>query len=159
MKVCRNCNQTNPVEAMFCRQCATPLDSVQPNQQQSPNPQYANPQYANPPQFNQQQWNQPNYGNQGVQQNFAKPSGGASSRATQSAILAVVALLCCGFLTGIPAAIMGWLEIQAIKEGKSSPDGMMMAQVGLWLGIGGTIINAIINFIGVLILMAGGGGY
>lgn len=148
MKVCRNCNQTNPPEAMFCRQCASPLDAGQPNQQQ----------YANPPQYNQQQYNQPNYGNQGVQQNFASASGGASSRATQSAILAVVALLCCGFITGIPAAILGWLEIQAIKEGKSSPEGMMMAQIGLWLGIGGTIINAIGGFI-LLILMSAGGRY
>lgn len=136
---------------MFCRQCASPLDAGQPNQQQ-----YANPQQQS---GNQQQWNQPNFGNQGVQQNFARPTGGASSRATQSAILAVVALLCCGFLTGIPAAILGWLEIQAIKEGKSSPDGMMMAQIGLWLGIGGTIINAIINFIFMLMMMAGGRGY
>ena len=148
MKVCSNCKQTNPLEAMFCRQCASPLDAGQPNQQQ-----YANPE--------QQFGNQPNFGNQRVQQNFAATSGGANSRATQSAILAVVALFCCGFLTGIPAAIMGWLEIQAIKEGKSSPEGMMMAQIGLWLGIGGTIINAIVSIIfGFFFLLAGsGGGY
>lgn len=148
MKVCQNCKQTNPPEAMFCRQCASPLGAAQPNQQQ----------YAPPPQFNQQQqWNQPNYGNQGMQQpqNFVGATGGASSRATTSAILAVVALLCCGFLTGIPAAVMGWLEIQAIKEGKSSPQGMMMAQIGLWLGIAGTIINAVVNFIALILMSAG----
>lgn len=156
MKVCQTCNQTNPVEAMYCRQCASPLDASQPRPQQ---------QYANPPQFNtspfnqqQQQWNNPPQYVQTPQQ-FSQATGGASSRATQSAILAVVGLLCCGFITGIPAAIMGWLEIQAIKEGKSSSEGMMMAQVGLWLGIGGTIINAVVGFIGMLILMAGGGGY
>lgn len=151
MKVCQNCKQTNPIEAMFCRQCASPLTGGQAQQQQ----QYANPQN----QFGQQQqWNQ---GNQNVQQqNFGQNvGGGASSRATTSAILAVVGLLCCGFITGIPAAILGWLEISAIKEGKSSPAGMTMAQIGLWLGIAGTVINAIISFILLILSAAGGGGY
>ncbi len=140
MKVCANCNQTNPTDAMFCRQCASPLGGGQ-----APQPQYANPQ----PQFG----NQPNFGNQPMQPNFANTSGGATQRAMAAAGLAVAALLCCGFFTGIPAAILGWLEISAIKEGKASAEGMMMAQVGLWLGIGGTIINAIATLI-LLVLMS-----
>ncbi|MEK7724061.1 MAG: hypothetical protein AAB336_06930 [Acidobacteriota bacterium] len=155
MKLCRNCNQTNPSEALFCRQCASPLDSEQqPNQQQ----------YAPPPQQQQfggqQQWNQPNFGNQGMQQNVASAGGGASSRAMLAAGLAAVSLVCgCGFLTGIPAAILGWLELSAIKEGKASVEGMLMAQIGLWGGIAGGIIGTVLNLIGLLILMAGGGGY
>lgn len=150
-KFCQNCNQVNPAEAAFCRQCASPLNAAQPQQQHG----------TPPPQFgNQQQWGQPNYGTPQMQ-NFAQAGGGASSRATAAAGLAVAALFCCGFLTGIPAAIMGWLEIQAIKEGKSSPAGMTMAQVGLWLGIIGTVINAVANIIGVLFLglLNTGGGY
>lgn len=91
--------------------------------------------------------------------NFPPNGGGNSNRAMLAAGLAVAGLFCCGFLTGIPAAIMGWLELQAINEGKSSPDGKMMAQVGLWLGIAGTIINAIANIFIFILLSLGGGGY
>ena len=144
-KICRNCNQPNPPEAMYCRQCASQLDG-QPQQQ-----------YTNQPPSGNQQWNQPNFGNQQMQNQI--PAGANSNRAMISAGLAVLGLLCCGFLTGIPAAILGWLEINAIKEGKAPPSGMMMAQVGLWLGIAGSIINAIINFILFVMLSFGGGGY
>lgn len=149
-KTCRNCNQVNPPEAMFCRQCASPLDASQPQQQYAPPP----PQYQN-----QQQWGQQNVGNQGMQQNFSQTGAPKSNRAMISAILAVAGLFCCGFLTGIPAAIMGWLEIQAIKEGKSTPDNMMMAQIGLWLGIAGTVINAVVNIIAFILMSLGGRGY
>ncbi len=151
MKVCQNCKQTNPIEAMFCRQCASPLGGGQAQQQQQ---QYGNAQQQV---GQQQQWNQANYGGVQQQNSGTNTGGGASSRATISAVLAVIGLLCC-FFAGIPAAILGWLEIQAIKEGKSSAAGMTMAQIGLWLGIAGTIINAILYFIGLIITSIGGGG-
>lgn len=144
MKVCSNCNQTNPIEATFCRQCASPLSSGQ----SSP-----------PPRQNEQGWNQQNINNQKGQNNFAATGGGVSQRAMTAAGLAAAALLCCGFFTGIPAAILGWLEIQAIKEGKSSPEGMMMAQVGVWLGIAGTIINAVVTVIVLAVMGLGSRGY
>ena len=59
-------------------------------------------------------------------------------------ILAVVGLLCCGPLTGIPAAIVAWLELDAIKGGRSSPNGKTMAQIGLWGGIAVTVIHGIL---------------
>lgn len=152
-KICQNCKQENPPEAAFCRQCASPLGAGQPSQQQQ---QYAPP----PPQYGnqQQQWNQPNYATPQMQ-NVGQTAGTSSSRATTSAILAAVGLFCC-FIAGFAGAIMGWLEIQAIKEGKSSPDGMMMAQIGLWGGIIGIIINIVVNVIGVLFLgLMGSPGY
>lgn len=143
MKICNNCRQTNPPEAMFCRQCASPLSGGQAQQQ------YANPQN----QFGQQQWNQANYG--GVQQqNFGQNSGPASSRATTSAILSFAGLFCCGIL-GIAGAIMGWLEVQAIKEGKSSPAGMSMAQMGMWVGIIAVVLNIIGGILFVFLGMLG----
>jgi hypothetical protein len=151
MKICNNCQQTNPLDAAFCRQCASPLGAGQAQQQ------YQNP----PPQFGQQQqWNQPNQPNYPVapQNNMNRAAGGASTRAMAAAGLAVAGLFCCGFLTGIPAAIMGWLELNAIKEGKAPVEGQMMAQVGLWLGIAGTIINAVVNFFLLIMMSLGGGG-
>ncbi|MBX7170068.1 MAG: DUF4190 domain-containing protein [Pyrinomonadaceae bacterium] len=142
MKICNNCQQVNPAEAMFCKKCASPLGQAQQQQQ------YGNPQQQNPF-VNQQQWNQPNYGNQGMQ-NFGQPvSGGTSGRATAAAILAGVGLICCA-PAGIVAAVLGWLEIQAIREGKSSSAGMTMAQIGLWGGIIGFVINVVINVIFLL---------
>ena len=146
MKICNNCRQTNPPEAMYCRQCASPLSGGQAQQQ------YANPQN----QFGQQQqWNQPNFGNPGMQQqNFGQNSGAASSRASTAAILSFAGLFCCGLL-GIAGAIMGWLEVQAIKEGRSSPAGMSMAQMGMWVGILTVILNVVGGIIFVLLGMLG----
>ncbi len=147
MKTCPSCNQTNPVVATFCQKCASPLGAAQNYPQPAPPPQ----------QFGNQPFNQPNFGNPGIPpQNIAQISGGASSRAMLAAGLAVFGFCCC-FVGGIPAALLGWLEISAIKEGKSSAEGMTMAQVGLWLGIGGTLINAIGWGIFALFGSVGGG--
>ncbi len=56
-------------------------------------------------------------------------------------ILAIVALLCCGPFTGVPAAILGWMELEAIKAGRSAPDKKWMAMVGLWGGIVSAVIH------------------
>lgn len=67
---------------------------------------------------------------------------GAGQKALIALILAIVALICCGPFAGIPAAIVGWLELGAIKEGRSSPEGKWMAMAGLWGGIGATVLHA-----------------
>ena len=86
---------------------------------------------------------------------------GASGKAITSLILAIAGLvLCCGPFTGIPAAIVGWMELNSIKAGQSSPAGMWMAQVGIWGGIAVSILSVL--FFGgwvLLSLMAGGGAY
>ena len=85
--------------------------------------------------------------------NFAvqgNPQAPASQRPLISVILAGVGLICCGPLTGIPAALVGWLELDAIKNGKSSPDGKMMAQIGFLGGIGVTIIHGILWILYIL---------
>ncbi len=141
-KQCLNCQQSNPPEAAFCLNCAAPLA-------QNPfgNNQQAN-QQANP------QWNQPNFGGQQAGQNFAQQSpanaGGASQRAIIALVLTVAGLFCCGALASIPAAIVGWMEMDAIKKGQSPPAGMWMAQVGLW---GGIIVTILTTIGGILFLV------
>lgn len=56
-------------------------------------------------------------------------------------ILAIVALICCGPFTGVPAAILGWMELDSIKNGRSPADGKAMAMVGLWGGIASSLIH------------------
>ncbi|MGI8786825.1 MAG: DUF4190 domain-containing protein [Pyrinomonadaceae bacterium] len=148
-KQCPNCQQPNPTEAAFCLNCAAPLP---------PSPPPSSNQQAN------QQWNQPNFGGQQAQQNFAAPpqanSGKASQRAVIAVVLTVAGLFCCGPLAGIPAAIVGWMEMDAIKKGQSPPAGMWMAQVGLWGGIIVSIITSIGGIIFLLLSAASSGtGY
>lgn len=162
---CPKCNKPNPPDALFCRSCASTMAVGQGNvnAQQNPSP-FANqnpqqPPYANqqaqqppPPPFANPQWNQGAAGNP-MAGNYAQASAGPSGRAIASVILTVCALvLCCGVFTSIPGAILGWLEISAIKEGRSSPGGLMFAQIGLWGGIIVTIL-AIIGYIFFLPIM------
>jgi hypothetical protein len=136
MRNCPKCNQPNLPEAAFCHNCASPL---------SPAPVIgALPQ--------QQAWNPA--GGPVVAQPAAQ-SGGASQRAIIALVLAIAALLCCGLLTGIPAAIVGWMELQAINNGQSSPAGKWMAQVGLWGGIGFSLLHIVIWIIWLLLSAVG----
>lgn len=139
---CQNCNQVNPPEAAFCLNCAAPISRGQPVNRQQANPQ----------------WNQPNYAAQPPVQNFAQSpavAGKASQRATTALILALVGLFCCGPFTSIPAMIVGWMEISAIKQGQSPAAGMRFAQIGLWGGAAVTAIQIIGFILWMLLSMAG----
>ena len=122
-KSCPRCNQSNSDDAAFCLNCSTPL-AQGPVIGAAPN----------------QQWGQRNVA-----------GDGASSRAVTSLILAAAGILCCGVLTGIPAAIVGWMELGAIKTGDAPPEGKWMAMAGLWGGIAASLIH-IVGW-GVYILM------
>lgn len=137
MKFCQHCKQQNTADAQFCRFCASPLGASAQNQ-------------AN---FNNQQWNQ------GFQNNFAQPSAGASGRAIASLILTICSLLFCCLLTSIPGAILGWMEVSAIKQGRSSASGMMMAQIGLWGGIVISILTLLFYGFYLLLALSGGAMY
>lgn len=78
-----------------------------------------------------------------------------------SMVLAIAAFFCCGPLLGIPAAILGWIELDAIKSGKTPASGKTMATIGLWGGIAATIIHIVGYLIWVLLgaMSAASGGY
>ncbi|CAN5570955.1 hypothetical protein BH10ACI3_BH10ACI3_08500 [soil metagenome] len=138
---CPKCNQLNLPEAAFCHNCASPLTPA------------------------------PTFGAQQQQQSWPKPGApvvaqgpptadGPSQRAIIALVLAIAALLCCGPLTGIPAAIVGWMELDAIKKGQSSAAGKWMAMVGLWGGIACTVIHGGLYIIWIMLsLMAAGNPY
>ena len=134
-KFCPKCNESNPPEAAFCRNCSTPLGpTVGGPAYQQQSPPYAGgqaPYVGAPPQYAGGQ----NLGMQGNAQ------GGAGQKAVAALILAIVGLVCCGPFTGVPAAIVGWMELDAINSGTSPAAGKWMAQVGLWGGIAVTIIH------------------
>ncbi len=75
-------------------------------------------------------------------------------------LLSIGGLLLCCLFSSVPGTILGWIEVSAIKEGRSSPKGMTMAQIGLWGGLVVTLLNLI--FYGIYLLMilsAGAGSY
>lgn len=145
-KFCPLCSRPNSFEAQFCRHCASPLPPGQGA------PPYAEPQQQQRQHVNQQ-WNQ---GGQGGG-NYMQPQAGASGRALASLILTVCGLvLCCGPLTGIPGAVLGWMEVSAIREGRAPQKGLMMAQIGLWGGIAVSVVVGLLNVIMLIPMLLGG---
>lgn len=115
-KACPKCNQMNPAEAAFCLNCASPIGSAPP-------PIGAPSQFGTTPPV--------------------QPGAQPSQKGLFSLILAIIALICCGPFAGIPAAILGWMELDAIKTGRTPADNKWMAQVGLWGGIVSTVLHII----------------
>ncbi|HMS10373.1 MAG TPA: hypothetical protein PKE66_12865 [Pyrinomonadaceae bacterium] len=141
-KPCPKCNQPNPAEAAFCLNCASPL--VTPSRQ------------AEPPPFIGQQPGAQNWPPAGGP---VQPSSGSEygQKAVAAFILAILALFCCGPISGVPAAIVGWLELDSIKNGRSPAGGRWMALVGLWGGIISSIIHVGIYFLWILMSMLSAG--
>jgi hypothetical protein len=138
----------NPSDAAFCLNCSASLGLAgggKPYQQA--NAPYVGGQapYVGAP--------QPYMGNQPA------ASGGASQRAIIALVLTIVALVCCGPFTGIPAAIVGWLELDSIKSGKTPEAGRWMAQVGIWGGIIISIIYGVLGVLWILLSMMAGAAY
>lgn len=102
----------NPPDAAFCLNCASPLSHAAFGGGQA-------------------------QGGYNMQHNAA----GASQKGMIALILAIAAFLCCGPFTGVPAAIVGWMELDAIKSGRAPGDNRWMALAGLWGGIAATVIH------------------
>lgn len=82
-----------------------------------------------------------------------EPTQTASTRATAALILGILSLICMGFLAGIPAIILGSMELKAIKAGLAPAAGEGMAKVGYILGIVGTILTCL-AMVALISLMA-----
>lgn len=70
-------------------------------------------------------------------------SQSASSRAIIALILGVLAIFMLGFLSGIPAMILAKNEEDEIRKGNSPVAGEMLAKLGFWLGLIGTILSGL----------------
>lgn len=140
-KTCPKCNLPNPAQAAYCHNCASPLGAgptVGAQQQQG--------------------WPQNPVGGAvaGGQAYVAAPQ--ESQKAMISMILAIAGFLCCGPILGLPAAILGWMELDAIKNGRSSPSNKTMATVGLWGGILATVGHIIFYVIWFFLGLIGSAG-
>jgi len=83
-----------------------------------------------------------------------QPTQTGSTRAVVTLILGILSLVCAGFLTGIPAIILGNMELKAIKKGEAPKEGEGVAKVGFILGIVGTVLTclAMIGFFLIMLL-------
>ena len=83
-------------------------------------------------------------------QHHTEPTSG---RALATIILGVMSLICTGFLTGIPAIIIGNMELRDIKAGKSGRQNEGITKLGFILGIIGTALTCIVTVITFIFIM------
>ncbi|MCI0414131.1 DUF4190 domain-containing protein [bacterium] len=57
-----------------------------------------------------------------------------------SLILGILSFICCGPFSGIPGAILGKMEMDAIKQGRAPESNMGMAKAGFWISIIGSAL-------------------
>ena len=129
---CAQCGVANAPQAKFCGGCGASLAANPP---QPPPSNYVGPQ-------------------QGALPPAPSSSGGAGNKAMISLILGILSFLCCGPFTGIPGAILGKMEMDAIKQGRSPETNLGMAKAGFWISIIATglwIVGVILAiFLGLL---------
>lgn len=86
----------------------------------------------------------------------ARTKGQASFRAQAALVLGLISFgFGLGFLSGIPAWIMGRNELAAIKAGRAPEAGRLLARIGMWLGGISTVLFGLALFGLFLMLMAG----
>lgn len=91
---------------------------------------------------------------EGEQAQPTNTSGGQqknNTKAIVALVLGILGLICCGFLTGIPAIFVGKSELNAIDAGQSDPSNRGLAKAGFILGIVSTILYCIISIIYAII--------
>jgi hypothetical protein len=76
-----------------------------------------------------------------------------AGRGTLILVLGILGLVAFGFLTGIPAWVMGQRDLKKIAAGTISPDEKATTQIGMILGIVATAISGFVLLI-VLIGLA-----
>lgn len=78
---------------------------------------------------------------------------GNSGKAVAALVLGIMSLVCMGFLAGIPAIILGKMELKAIDQGQSPESNRTLAKVGFILGLVGTILTCLVSlvYIGIIV--------
>ena len=78
---------------------------------------------------------------------------GASGKAVAALVLGIMSLVCLGFLAGIPAIILGKMELKAIDQGQSPESNRNLAKIGFILGLIGTILTCLVSlaYVGIIV--------
>lgn len=78
--------------------------------------------------------------------------GQQSSRATTALVLALVALLGSCFPLGIPAVILGHMELNAIASGEAPVAGRNLALGAVWIGWISIVLSILVVLVVVLLV-------
>ncbi|MBI2895214.1 MAG: DUF4190 domain-containing protein [Deltaproteobacteria bacterium] len=89
------------------------------------------------------------------------PAGQASGRAIAALVLGIVGLVLCGWLAGIPAVILGKMELNAIERGEAPAAGKGIATAGFWIGVIGSACYCLltIGYIVAIVATGASGGF
>lgn len=85
----------------------------------------------------------------------AAPASSNSTKSVVALILGILSLTCCGFLSGIPAIIIGRSELKQIEEKKIPESNRTMAKVGMILGIVGSVLSCLGTLVYVALIALG----
>jgi hypothetical protein len=151
---CTRCGTPNPDDASFCRNCSATLSKPGTPQRQtgssgSPTDPYQPPTVTQP---RPEQAPYPGYQGFPIQQGDyirppAVPQGGASGRAIAAMVMSLISLFTCGPFLSIPGAILGKMELDAIRSGQAPAAGETFAKIGFY---GGLVFTAFFCLGGVL---------
>lgn len=83
------------------------------------------------------------------------PSQSAGSKAIIALILGILSIFMLGFLAGIPAMILAKHEEDEIRQGRSPVAGEMLAKLGFWLGLIGTVLSGLTLLILIFFVFIG----
>ena len=116
-----------------------------------PGPGYPGPGYPGPgqpdPRFGYGQWAGPGY------VGHATPAPPTSARATAAVVLGALSVMAClGFVTGIPAMIVGVSARREIRESQGRLGGDSVALGGIIAGAVGTVLSLLV--VGLFVLLA-----
>jgi hypothetical protein len=67
-----------------------------------------------------------------------------------SLVLGILSFICCGPFSGIPGAILGKMEMDAIKQGRAPESNMGMAKAGVWISVAGTVLSILFFILALL---------
>jgi hypothetical protein len=99
------------------------------------------------PRFGYQQWAGPGY------VGYATPAPPTSARATAAVVLGALSVMAClGFVTGIPAMIVGVSARREIRESQGRVGGDSVALGGIIAGAVGTVLSLLV--VGLFVLLA-----
>ena len=85
----------------------------------------------------------PNQGQPTTPNTTGQTGNTSGPKAITALILGILSVLCMGFMTGIPAIIIGSMELKDIRAGKSPASGENIAKIGYILGIVGTVLSCL----------------
>lgn len=88
---------------------------------------------------------------------YGPQAPGASGRAIASLVLAILSFVCCGFLAGIPAILLGRMEEAAINRGQAPEAGRTFAKIGWILGLVSTVLNCLMLMVWIAYMVLVGG--